>query len=320
MHSIAPPWAWGVFLIFVLAMLALDIFAGGGKAKKMSVGQAASWSVVWMLLALSFAFGLWRVLIPVAGAELAYSTTMEFLAGYLIEKSLSIDNIFIFLLIFNHFSVPAQYQRRVLLYGVLGAIVMRFAMIIAGVWVVEAFSWVLYIFGIFLVVTGVKMMRPTQQQPDLNANPAIRLARKLLPFCDGFRAEQFSVIENGRRVYTSLLLVLILVEISDVVFALDSIPAIFAITTDPFIVFTSNIFAIMGLRALYFLLADMAERFHFLKYGLALVLIFVGGKMLIVDWWHVPTALSLMIIAAIVAGSILISLLVTKAKLDQSAS
>lgn len=319
MHSIAQPWVWGVFLMFVLGMLALDVFAcGGGKAQKMSVRQAASWSIGWLLLALLFALGLWQVLIPVAGAEVAYSTAMEFVAGYLIEKSLSIDNIFIFLLIFNHFSVPAQYQRRVLLYGVLGAIVMRFAMIVAGVWVVDTFSWVLYVFGVFLVFTGLKMMRPEQQSPDLSANPVVRLAKKMLPFCDGFREEKFSVIENGKRVYTSLLLVLILVEISDVVFALDSIPAIFAITTDPFIVFTSNIFAIMGLRALYFLLADMAERFHFLKYGLALVLIFVGGKMLVADWWHVPTVASLLIIATIVAGSVLISLLVTKDKLSKS--
>ena len=315
MHSIAQPWVWGVFLIFVLAMLAVDVLAcGGGKAKKMLLPQAAGWSLAWLLLALLFAFGLWQVLIPVAGTEVAYTTSMEFLAGYLLEKSLSIDNIFIFLLIFNHFSVPAQYQRRVLLYGVLGAIIMRFIMILAGVWVVDSFSWVLYVFGAFLVFTGFKMMRSSEQHADLSANPFVRYVQKILPFCDGFRGEKFSVMEGGRRVYTSLLLVLILVELSDIVFALDSIPAVFAITTDPFIVFTSNIFAIMGLRALYFLLADMADRFHFLKYGLALVLIFVGGKMLIVDWWHVPTAVSLITIATIVAGSMLVSLLITKVK------
>jgi tellurite resistance protein TerC len=313
MHSIAQPWMWGAFLAFVLAMLALDIFAcGGNKAQKMTVRQAAYWSLIWISLAVIFAVGLWLYLSKTAGSEIAQSTAMEFLAGYVIEKSLSIDNIFVFLLIFGHFSVPAEYQRKVLLYGVLGAIVMRIAMILAGVWVVEQFSWVLYAFGAFLIFTGIKMVWTADKEPDLNANPVVRYAKKILPFTDGFRDEKFSVVENGKRVFTPLLLVLVLIEISDVVFAVDSIPAIFAITTDPFIVFTSNIFAIMGLRALYFLLADMAERFHFLKYGLALVLVFVGGKMLLADWWHVPTMLSLLVIAIIVAGSMLISLLVTR--------
>jgi len=313
MHTIAQPWMWSAFLIFVLAMLALDIVAcGGNKAQKMSVKQAAYWSLVWVSLALLFALGLWAYLSRVSGSEIAQTTTMEFLAGYVIEKSLSIDNIFVFLLIFNHFAVPAEYQRKVLLFGVLGAIVMRIAMILGGVWVVEQFSWVLYLFGVFLIFTGIKMIWSADTEPDLNANPVVRYAKKILPFTDGFRSEKFSLIENGKRVFTPLLLVLILIEVSDVVFAVDSIPAIFAITTDPFIVFTSNIFAIMGLRALYFLLADMAERFHFLKYGLALVLMFVGAKMLVVDWWHVPTMISLLVIAVIVAGSVLISLLVSK--------
>jgi len=313
MHTIAQPWMWAAFLAFVLAMLALDIMAcGGNKAQKMSARQAAYWSLIWISLALLFAMGLWLYLCTVTSREIAQSVTTEFLAGYVIEKSLSIDNIFVFLLIFGHFSVPPEYQRKVLLYGVLGAIVMRIAMILAGVWVVEQFSWVLYVFGAFLIFTGVKMVWSADKEPDLNANPAVRYAKKILPFTDGFRDEKFSVVENGKRIFTPLLLVLVLIEISDVVFAVDSIPAIFAITTDPFIVFTSNIFAIMGLRALYFLLADMAERFHFLKYGLALVLMFVGGKMLVAEWWHVPTMISLLVIAAIVAGSMIISLLVTR--------
>lgn len=313
MHTVAQPWMWGAFLLFVLAMLAVDIFAcGGNKAHKMSVKEAAIWSLVWVTLALLFALGMWIYLNDLSGAAIAQEKTMEFLAGYVIEKSLSIDNIFVFLLIFTHFAVPAEYQRKVLIYGVLGAIVLRIVMILSGVWIVEQFSWVLYLFGVFLIVTGFKMTIAAEKEPDLNQNRVVLFARKLLPFTDHFVQEKFSIIENGKRVFTPLLLVLILIEMSDVVFAVDSIPAIFAITTDPFIVFTSNIFAIMGLRALYFLLADMAERFHFLKYGLALVLIFVGGKMLIVEWWHVPTLLSLLVIGAIVGGSILVSLVVTR--------
>jgi len=314
MHTIAQPWMWAAFLAFVLAMLTLDIVAfGGSKARRMTVAQAAYWSLAWVSLALLFALGLWLYLSMVAGGDVAQSTAMEFLAGYVIEKSLSIDNIFVFLLIFSHFSVPAEYQRKVLLYGVLGAIVLRVAMILAGVWIVEEFSWILYVFGAFLIFTGIKMVRSADRQHDLNANPVVRHVKKLLPFTDEFRAEKFSVTEHGKRIYTPLLLVLVLIEVSDVVFAVDSIPAIFAITTDPFIVFTSNIFAIMGLRALYFLLADMAERFHFLKYGLALVLMFVGAKMLLAGWIHIPTIVSLAVIAAIVLGSVLISLLATRA-------
>lgn len=313
MHTIAQPWMWGAFVLFVVAMLMLDIVVcGGNKAQKMGVRQAAYWSLVWVALALLFASGLWLYLNKIAGSAIAQTTTMDFLAGYVIEKSLSIDNIFVFLLIFSHFSVPAEYQRKVLLYGVLGAIVMRIAMILAGVWVVERFNWMLYVFGVFLIFTGIKMIRSADKEPDLSANPIVRFAKKIMPFTDGFRAEKFSVIENGKRLFTPLLLVLMLIEVSDVIFAVDSIPAIFAITTDPFIVFTSNIFAIMGLRALYFLLADMAERFHFLKYGLAVVLMFVGIKMIVVDWWHISTAVSLIVIAIVVLGSVLISLVMTK--------
>jgi len=313
MHSVAQPWMWGAFLVFVLVMLSLDIFAfGGNKAQKMGVRQAAYWSLAWVCMAMLFAAGMWAYLNKVTGAEIAHTKAMEFLAGYVIEKALSIDNIFVFLLIFNHFSVPAEHQRKVLLYGVLGAIVMRIAMILGGVWVVEQFSWVLYGFGAFLIFTGLKMIRTADNEEDLEANPIVRWAKTHLSFTDGFRAEKFSVVENGRRLWTPLLLVLVMIEVSDVVFAVDSIPAIFAITTDPFIVFTSNIFAIMGLRALYFLLADIADRFHYLKYGLALVLIFVGGKMLVVDWFHISTLISLLVIGVIVAGSVVISLLIKK--------
>jgi tellurite resistance protein TerC len=304
---------WGAFLLFVIAMLGVDLYAcGGNKAHKMKAREALVWSLVWVCLALLFAYGMWLYIAPISGEVVAKEKVAEFLTGYVIEKSLSIDNIFVFLLIFTHFSVPPAFQRRVLLYGVLGAIVLRIIMILAGVWVVEQFGWVLYIFGAFLVFTGIKMAMDTEKEPDLEASWVVRFSKKLLPFTHHCHDEKFSVIENGKRLFTPLLLVLILIEFSDVVFAVDSIPAIFAITTDPFIVFTSNIFAIMGLRALYFLLADVAERFHYLKYGLAAVLMFVGIKMLIVDWWHVPTLLSLSVIALIVAGSIGASLVTTK--------
>ena len=318
MHTIAQPWMWGAFLVFVIVMLAVDIAAMSGKsAQKMSIRQAIGWSLTWVSLALLFNAGLWLYLTQTVGPETARSVALEFLAGYVIEKSLSIDNIFIFLLIFSHFSVPVQYQRKVLLYGVLGAIVMRIGMILAGVWVVAQFSWIMYVFGAFLLITGMKMVWDADKEPDLAANPILRLARKLIPFTNDFRKDKFSVMEHGKRVYTPLLLVLILIEVSDVVFAVDSIPAIFAVTTDPFIVFTSNIFAIMGLRALYFLLADMADRFHYLKYGLAAVLMFVGGKMVMAKWWHVSTEMSLAVIGILILSSVMMSILKTSATVNQ---
>ncbi|WP_295761465.1 TerC family protein [Undibacterium sp.] len=313
LHTIAHPWMWAAFIAFVLGMILLDVFAlGGSKAHKVSVKEAAIWSCVWVSLALLFDYGLWFYLKETVSMEVANTKAMEFLTGYVIEKSLSVDNVFVFLLIFGHFAVPVQYQRKVLLYGVLGAIVMRIAMILAGTWVVTQFSWVLYLFGIFLLFTGMRMLVAAEKEPDLEANPVLRLMKKMLPFTQGYRDEKFSVIENGKRVFTPLFLVLILIEISDVVFAVDSIPAIFAVTTDPFIVFTSNIFAIMGLRALYFLLADMADRFHLLKFGLAFVLMFVGIKMLIVKWIHVPTSISLLVIGTLLASSIIASLIATR--------
>ncbi len=315
LSSIAQPWMWGAFIAFVLTMLALDIFAlGGSKSHKVSIKEAASWSLVWVSLALLFNFGMYVYLKDVIGEAAAMSKSMEFLTGYVIEKSLSVDNVFVFLLIFGHFAVPEQYQRKVLLYGVLGAILMRIVMILAGSWVVSQFAWVLYLFGLFLLVTGMRMLVAAEKEPDLEANPVLKFAKKMLPFTRDFRSENFSVIENGKRIFTPLFLVLILIEISDVVFAVDSIPAIFAVTTDPFIVFTSNIFAIMGLRALYFLLADMANRFHLLKFGLAFVLMFVGTKMLIVKWIHVPTNVSLLVIASLLASSIAASLIATRKK------
>ncbi|MDQ8038235.1 MAG: TerC family protein [Pedobacter sp.] len=307
---IGEPWMWAAFIAFVLVMLALDLFVfGGRKVHRVSTKEAAAWSVAWLLLALGFNALLWWHLTGTVGPEIADQKAMEFLTGYVIEKSLSVDNVFVFLLIFSAFHVPPEYQRRVLVYGVLGAIIMRAVMILAGAWVVREFAWVLYVFGAFLLITGIRMLVASEEKPDLEKNPVLKLARRHLRVTDGFREEKFFSVENGVRYVTPLFLVLLLVEASDLVFAVDSIPAIFAITTDPFIVFTSNIFAIMGLRALYFLLADMAERFHFLKYGLAMVLAFIGAKMLIAPWYHMPVELSLGIVLTTLVVSVLASLM-----------
>jgi len=315
MNNIGEPWMWGAFILFVLAMLALDLFVlGGRKAHKVSVREAALWSLVWVSLALIFNGLLWWHLKGTAGEAVADAKALEFLTGYLIEKSLSVDNVFVFLLIFGAFHVPPEYQRRVLIYGVLGAIVMRAVMILAGAWVVQEFSWVLYLFGAFLVVTGVRMLVVEEKQPDLENNPVLRFARRHLRIAEGDHGERFSVTKDGVRYFTPLFLVLLLVEVSDLVFAVDSIPAIFAITTDPFIVFTSNIFAIMGLRALYFLLADVADRFHLLKYALAMVLAFIGSKMLIAPWYHIPVQASLAVVAVLIGGSVAASLIATRGK------
>ena len=312
---------WAGFIAFVLAMLALDLFVlGGRKSHRVSVKEASSWVVAWVALALTFGALLWWYLDGTAGREIANRKALEFLTGYLIEQSLSIDNMFVFVMIFSYFAVPAELQRRVLLYGVLGAIVMRAAMILAGVWLVSEFAWILYVFGAFLMVTGVKMLVFAEQQPDLEKNPLLRWLRGHMRITPGFHGDAFFVRINGLRYATPMFLVLMLIEASDLVFAVDSIPAIFAVTTDPFIVFTSNIFAIMGLRAMYFLLADMAERFHLLKYGLALVLIFVGGKMLVAPWFHMPVQWSLVIVGSIILASVVLSLRLSRAKVSRSVS
>ena len=300
---------WAGFIVFVLAMLALDLFVfGGKKAHRVKVKEALSWVIAWICLALSFAGLLWWYLNDTQGAVIAQRKTLEFLAGYLIEQSLSIDNMFVFVMIFGYFAVPPELQRRVLLYGVLGAIVMRAGMILAGVWLVTQFAWILYVFGAFLVFTGIKMLVFAEAEPDLEQNPLLRWLRGHLRITAGFHGEKFFVRQNGLLWAKPMFLVLLLIEASDVIYAVDSIPAIFAVTTDPFIVFTSNIFAIMGLRALYFLLADMADRFHLLKYGLAIVLIFIGGKMLAAPWFHIPIQWSLSIVGAIILISVILSL------------
>lgn len=312
MHSIeslATGPMWAGFIAFVLAMLALDLFVlGGNKAHRVSVKEAASWATAWVALATSFGALLWWYLDGTVGRDIANRKALEFFTGYLIEQALSVDNMFVFVMIFTYFAVPPELQRRVLLYGVLGAIAMRAVMILGGVWLVSEFAWVLYVFGLFLVVTGIKMLVMADQKPDLDQNPLLRWLRGHMRITPGFHGQAFFVHIGRVRHATPMFLVLMMIEASDLVFAVDSIPAIFAVTTDPFIVFTSNIFAVMGLRALYFLLADMADRFHLLKYGLALVLIYIGGKMLAAPWFHMPVQWSLSIVGAIILMSVVLSL------------
>jgi tellurite resistance protein TerC len=311
--SIVTPMFWAGFILFVLAMLALDLFVLGGRtAHKVSAREALGWTGVWVTLSLSFCALLWGWLDGTAGRAVANAKALEFLTGYLIELSLSVDNIFVFIMIFSYFAVPAEYQRRVLVYGVLGAIVMRATMILAGAWLVQQFHWVLYLFGAFLVITGFKMLIFAEAESNLANNPILKWMRRHLRITHEYHAERFTVVINGARWFTPLFLVLMLIETSDVIFAVDSIPAIFAVTTDPFIVFTSNIFAIMGLRSLYFLLADMNDRFHLLKYGLAMVLVFVGAKMLVVDFYKIPIGLALGVVALILSSSVAASLFATR--------
>lgn len=313
METIGTWWMWASFFAIVLVMLAIDLLVvGGGKQHRVSLREAATWSGIWVGVSLLFAGVLWWYLDGAAGREVANAKTLEFVTGYLIEKSLAVDNVFVWLMLFSFFAIPLELQKRVLVLGVLGAIVMRTVMIFAGVWLIAQFHWLLYVFGAFLLVTGVKMWWFADEKPDLANNPVIRWIRGHMKVTDELHGERFFISRNeaGRvvRYVTPLFLVLVLVEITDLIFAVDSIPAIFAITTDPFIVLTSNIFAILGLRAMYFLLADMADRFSLLKYGLALVLMFIGAKMLLIDLYKIPVMFSLCVVATIIAASILLSL------------
>jgi tellurite resistance protein TerC len=292
-------WFWIGFIAFLLAMLALDLGVFHRKAHAVRLREAAAWSAVWVALALLFNAGIyWH-----AGATPA----MEFLTGYLIEKSLSVDNIFVIAMIFSYFAVPSIHQHRVLFWGILGALAMRGLFIAMGAYVLEQWHWVIYVFGGILLLTGVKMALREEKPFDGEANPVVRLARRLVPLTTRYDGQRFWTVENGRRVGTPLLLVLLLVEFTDLVFAIDSIPAIFAVTRDPFLVFTSNAFAILGLRSMYFLLAGVMHRFVFLRYGLAAVLVFVGAKMMTVDLYKIPTSVSLAAVAAILGLSVLLS-------------
>ena len=269
--------------------------------------QAASWSLVWVSLSLLFNFGFWYYLNETAGRAVADTQALAFLTGYLIEKALAVDNVFVWLMLFSYFAVPANLQRRVLIYGVLGAIVLRTIMIFAGSWLVSQFQWLLYLFGAFLLFTGIKMALAKEDDSAIGDKPLVKWLRSRLRMTDSLEGERFFVRRNGILFATPLVLVLILVELSDVIFAVDSIPAIFAVTTDPFIVLTSNLFAIMGLRAMYFLLANVAERFSMLKYGLSVILVFIGIKMLIIDFFHIPIGISLGVVAGILTLTLLIN-------------
>lgn len=297
MHSIGTWWMWLGFIAFIVIMVGIDIvFVGRHPEEKVSSKHAAMWLAVWVGCAVIFGIGL---------AFISKQRALEFFTGYVIEKTLSIDNMFTFLMIFNYFSVPSAYQRRVLLYGVLSAIVMRLLMITVGTWLVSEFHWVLYLFGIFLVFTGIKMLLAREEIRDLAQNPLLNWLRNHLRVTHEFHAEKFFVKQRALWYVTPLFLVLILVEISDLVFALDSLPAIFAITNDIFVIFTSNIFAILGLRSLYFLLANMAERFSHLKYGVAFILVFIGVKMLIEPWQEVPILVTFAVMITALTLSVL---------------
>ena len=319
METIGTWWMWAGFLTIVLVMLAIDLFlVGGGKQHKVSFREAATWSLVWVSVSFLFAAVLWWHLDGSSGREVANRKSLEFITGYLIEKSLAIDNVFVWLMLFSFFGIPLELQKRVLALGVLGAIVMRTVMIFAGAWLITQFHWMLYIFGAFLLVTGIKMWWFAEEKPDMANNPLIRWLRGHMKISDEIHGEKFFAWKDGVRYATPLLLALILVEASDLIFAVDSIPAIFAITADPFIVLTSNVFAILGLRAMYFLLADMGDRFSLLKYGLAAVLDFIGVKMLLIDLYTIQIGFSLAVVATFIGISIWMSL--RKERLEHAAA
>ncbi|QDP73346.1 TerC family protein [Legionella israelensis] len=310
MSTVGEWWMWLLFLVIVTLILGLDIFAlGGRKAHRVSTREALFWSSVWVATALLFNILLWWYLMQISTTAIANKKALEFFTGYLVEKSLSTDNIFVFLMIFNYFAIPAKYQRRVLLYGVLGAIFMRLIIILMGIWLIHKFEWILYLFGAFLLITGLRMLILSEKKPDLEQNLILRWMRHHFRITDKLHKERFFIREKGLFYFTPLFLVLVLIEISDLIFAVDSIPAIFAITHDPFIVFTSNIFAILGLRALYFLLANLVDRFRMLKYGIAVLLAFIGFKMLLAYWIEIPILIILTIILTIIMVSIFLSLI-----------
>lgn len=313
MNTVGTPLLWGGFAVVVAIMLAIDqLLQGRRGSHSMTMKQAAGWSILWVTLSLLFNAAFWWYLVQTQGRAVADPQALAFLTGYLIEKALAVDNVFVWLMLFSYFAVPPALQRRVLLYGVLGAIVLRTIMIFAGSWLISQFDWLLYVFGAFLLFTGVKMALAKEDDSGIGDKPLVRWIRSHLRMTDKIESERFFTRKNGVLFATPLLLVLILVELSDVIFAVDSIPAIFAVTTDPFIVLTSNLFAILGLRAMYFLLAGVAERFSMLKYGLSVILVFIGVKMLIVDFYHIPVAISLGVVGGILTVTLLINAWVNK--------
>jgi len=298
-----PLWAWVAVLGVILAMLAVDLFAHR-EAHVVGIREAAVWSAVWVTLGLTFGGVIWWVW----GGEFA----AQYLAGYVIEKSLAVDNVFVFAIIFSYFAVPREYQHRVLFYGVLGALVFRAAFIAAGSVLIASFAWILYVFGAFLVVTGIRMALHRSETIDPERSLVLRAFRRIVPVTEEYHGQKFLVRQAGKWVATPLLAVLVLVEVTDVIFAVDSIPAIFAVTQQPFLVFTSNAFAILGLRAMYFLLADLMHRFVYLKLGLALVLVWVGVKMLLLEVYKIPTGISLAVVIALLTAAVAASWIRTR--------
>lgn len=298
-------WLWVGFNVFILAMLALDLGVFHRKTHVVSLKESLTWTGVWVVLALLFNAGVWHY----AGSQKA----LEFFTGYVIEKSLSVDNVFVFALLFSYFAVPPLYQHKVLFWGILGALIMRAIMIALGAALITKFAWIIYVFGGFLILTGIKMIVKRDEEIHPERNPVVRWFKKLMPVTPEYRGDKFFVRENGIRMATPLFVVLLLVEFTDLIFAVDSIPAIFAVTKDPFIVYTSNVFAILGLRSLYFALAGVMDKFHYLKIGLGVVLAFVGVKMILAHTaWKIDTLVSLGVIVLILTTSVVWSLLKPK--------
>ncbi|MFP3014019.1 MAG: TerC family protein [Arsenophonus sp. NC-QC1-MAG3] len=315
MHSVGTPLLWAIFTVVIVVMLLIDIFLQDKHLEReVTVRQSVIWTLIWISLALLFALGLWFYFNQMTSLRIANRQIMAFLTGYLLEKALAIDNVFVWLMLFNYFSIPINLQRRVLIYGVLGAIVLRTIMIFTGSWLVSQFHWILYLFGIFLLFTGIKMFFVKEHDQLINKKPLVKWVSSHLRMINTLHDEHFFIRQQGILFATPLVIVLILVEISDIIFAVDSIPAIFAVTTDPFIVLTSNLFAILGLRAMYFVLSGIAKKFFMLKYGLSIILIFTGIKMLLMDIFYIPTVISLSIIAGILTLVMFINHIVNKQK------
>jgi len=312
-------WLWVGFNLFVLAMLALDLGVFHRKAHAVSGREALTWSLVWISLSLVFnaiIYFFWDKMMPTSNYTNS-EAALAFFTGYLIEKSLSVDNIFVFILIFSFFAVPAAYQHRVLFWGILGALVMRGTLIAVGAALLNEFHWIIYIFGVFLIFTGIRMALHQDEEVQPDKNPVVKFLRRFMPVTETFQDDKFFIRRAGKLMATPLFLILLIVESTDLVFAVDSIPAIFAVTQEPFIVYTSNVFAILGLRALYFLLANVMDKFQYLKIGLAFVLTFIGVKMVIVDFYHIPVGASLAVVAGILTLSVVASLWKSKTSDNQ---
>ena len=311
METIGTWWMWLGFAIFVVGAVAVDLLVMEKQgAHKVSMNEALRWSALWFSLAFVFVAILWFYLDQSQGRETANTVSMQFITGYLVEKSLSIDNIFVFLMIFTYFGIPIQYQKRALIIGIIGAIVLRAILILMGAWLLASFHWLLYVFGVFLIFTGIKMVVAAGKDPEMEKNPVLLFLRKRMKITSEFNGEKLSTMINGVKHYTPLFVVLILIGTTDIIFAVDSIPAIFAIApNDPFNLYTSNIFAILGLRSLYFLLANFMYMFSKLKYGLALILAFIGVKMIVAPFYHIETSYSLMVVGSVLILSVIASLL-----------